>query len=309
MKARMIAVALCAGMTLAGCAEGAAQRRSAPIAGESTASSVMRGAGFGGHRDAENARASAMGAVNLGAVTGGDLVDLGNIAVTGLTGVVSAFAISSDSPDDFSQIMAWPPADYAPTAVEAQRRFFREVEEAVEISRLSAGFADTTMTVERLDNVGARRVGKLLRVVWPETTCPVYRQNACVFWVNSFEDNPPDLTTGPAILSSEKRWAFRYKNSAMTFRPLGETDDFPPRRVALVDEMTLYEAISRNLPDWAFIYVAPFTAGYLPEGSYKPLFYPAPVVLNRGLAHYFVVGQTAGVPLVRNFGSARAPEG
>jgi hypothetical protein len=73
--------------------------------------------------------------------------------------------------------------------------------------------------------------------------------------------------------------------------------------------MTFYEAISRNLPDWTFIYVAPFTAGYLPEGSDKPLFYPAPVVLNRGLAHYFVEGQTAGVPLIRDFGGAHAPQG
>jgi hypothetical protein len=77
----------------------------------------------------------------------------------------------------------------------------------------------------------------------------------------------------------------------------------------VLDEMTFYEAISRKLPDWAFIYVAAFTAGYLPEGSDKPLFYPAPVVLNRGLAHYFVEGQTAGVPLIRDFGGARAPQG
>jgi hypothetical protein len=73
--------------------------------------------------------------------------------------------------------------------------------------------------------------------------------------------------------------------------------------------MTFYEAISRNLPDWAFIYVAPFTAGYLPEGSDKPMFYPAPVVLNRGLAYYFVEGQTAGVPLIRNFEGAPAAQG
>jgi hypothetical protein len=306
MKARMIAAALCAGMTLTGCAEGAAQRRSAPIAGESTASSVMRAAGFGGHRDAENARASAMGAVSLGAVTGGDLVDLGNIAVTGLTGVVSAFAISSDSPDDFSQIMAWPPADYAPTAVEAQRRFFDQLARAVSASLDSV---PVNHEVNRRTGSLGGSFGESIIIDYKANDCKTMAFSRCRWSIERGEDDLPEITTGPSKLSEAARWAFRYRHGAIQFGPIAITDDFPARRRAVLDEMTFYEAISRNLPDWAFIYVAPFTAGYLPEGSDKPLFYPAPVVLNRGLAHYFVEGQTAGVPLIRSFEGARAAQG
>jgi hypothetical protein len=300
MTGRLIALVLAA--ALAGCAQYAEERRNAPIAGESLASSVMRAGGIQGPRDARTTVDSAMSAQSLGAVTGDDVIGAGQILTGGLTGALQAFTGPTGRPDDVSHIFAWPPADYAPTAVEAQRRFWEELTGAIRDAMAVAGpdAEFTTRTGEARIPFGTTP-GYGATVQWHISACDRLVRDYCAFNIATNQSELPQADGAPSFLNEASRWAFRRDDGAISFRPLGQTDDFPPRRLAVVDEMTFYEAISRNLPDWAFIYVAPFTAGYIPAGSDRPAFYAPPVVLNQGLAYYFVEGQREGVPLIRDF--------
>jgi hypothetical protein len=296
-------MAILALAALAGCATTADQRRTDPIAGESLASSVMRAADIQSHRDAPNEFSSAMRARGLGAVTGEDITSAGNVIFGGVSGALFSLTRERGGPDQFSQILAWPPLDYAPSAVEAQRKVWSELTSAISQSMDIAGGAASFETHRgRPRTLTGSVPGEGLSVQWSIPECEVFVQGKCAFILYRREDVLPGVGQGPMANSIGETWAFRRNNGAFQFRPLGQTEELPPRRIAVVDELSFYESISSNLPDWVFIYIAPYTAGYIPVGSDKPFFYPAPVVLNQGLAYYFVEGQREGVPLIRDFG-------
>jgi hypothetical protein len=296
--------AIIAVMTLAGCAAGPAS--DGPGDGRaSTASELMRAAAIRTAPDAPSFRESALGARPLGAVAAEDITSVGNILLGGASGAAFSLTRERGAQDQYSRIFAWAPADYAPTALEAQRRFWGEIVEAVRASMTDAGDGASI----EVRPYGARVLGgtvpaEVLEVRWRTPACDQLHQQSCVFRVARREDALPIEDREPDALGAGASWAFVNGAGALEFRPLGRTTDFPPRTRAVVDELRFYEAISRRLPPWAFIYVAAFSAGFVPAGGAEPRLYSVPIVLNRGAAFYFLEGSREAIPLVRDFGSS-----
>jgi hypothetical protein len=296
--------AIIAVLTLAGCAAGPAPDGPGDSRA-STASELMRAAAIRTAPDAPSFRESALGSRPLGAVAAEDITSVGNILLGGASGAAFSLTRERGAQDQFSRFFAWAPADYAPTALEAQRRFWGDFTQAVEASMVEAG-PDATLErrIGEARTLGGSVPAESISVRWRNAACDQLYQQYCAFRTSRREDELPERREAPAALGGVDSWAFVNNAGALEFRPLGRTTDFPPRTRAVVDELRLYEAISRRLPPWAFIYVAAFSAGFVPAGGAEPRLYSVPVVLNRGVAFYFLEGSREAIPLVRDFGSS-----
>lgn len=198
----------------------------------------------------------------------------------------------SNDPDPWNRrlrIFAKAPATFAEDAGTARRRFSEMVEtaflEALDAVRFQSRPVISLDTAYGSDEPRSDR--DTLQARWTHDGCTLSAGlSPCRLFIELVPDQPPYQRASNDVSSPESPWVFNDYQRAIDWYPIGVLGG---RRYATVDALSLYEDVSRRLPDWAFLYVPPGRVGYSTETGEIDHF-PAPVLLNRGLAHFFVEG-------------------
>lgn len=100
----------------------------------------------------------------------------------------------------------------------------------------------------------------------------------------------PREVIAPAVLGGGPAWGY-VRTKGMIMIPPTVVDDrtFRTYYRSLFADMEVLRKLSRRLPDWMVIYIAPNRVGYADETG-KPLLVPYPVMLRKGEPLYFVKG-------------------
>ncbi|EIC9815894.1 hypothetical protein LA020_003598 [Vibrio alginolyticus] len=191
------------------------------------------------------------------------------------TGLALSLA-ENPTPANRNSIIAWMPESDAASKPEAAEKLREAFTKAIELS---------------LDELGANYVkspghkGEVVEIRFDSETlgCPDYTENPELDWrelcfvqAQIIEPKTPSLT--PAFVSSEAT-SYRF-NSKDKYRYNRFKVLLPEQAQALQEPLT--RAISRNLPDWAFIYIARGQV-QLDEQTVT-----VPYLLEQGTPHLFI---------------------
>lgn len=274
-----------------------------PVQGDSFALSVTKAAGYKKLRDvpAED------GEIVTNVLTGGagrDILDAGFLSTqilapppglsslgAGVFGIFSLLANSRVDPETGSSIMAWVPKALAPTHEEAIIRFNQAVVPAARATFDRSQFPGLTTepdprhSAEQCMPLSGCKTYDFFYFRLTGGRCQDAEKQYC--WAHFGASYRPERdSVAPAFIGGQPAWRV-----SQALPPWARAGDLMGTWYAAADELAFYTDISRQLPDWAFIYIAPRKAAYRDkDGSLKLL--PYPVVIHRGTIHYFIAGAT-----------------
>lgn len=298
MKTRLTTIALIAPLLAAGCATGP----TAPYPDQpdqSFALDQMRAAGFDDIHDADISSADAeqldetesspltasvFGAANALSPPAG----LSSISA-GALGFLSWMAMGERNPADGSRVIAWVPTSLAKTPTEARQLVESEVTAAFDAAaaetRLPQGY--------RWGDTKHYEISNVERYEWliEGPDCGEAESEAICMYQLSFlkweyaEDDWIE-TRAPEALGGAPAW----RMTATDWYPgFSTTKRWPRRWESGFPDLALYARMSKELPDWIALYLAPKKVSFRSDDSDKDSeFIGLPILLQGGEAHYFI---------------------
>jgi hypothetical protein len=224
---------------------------------------------------------------------GGSVATMGAGALTGNVGLGLGLGLLRGlegrgyDPGTRNMVIAWMPADMAVDGVDARNQL-----NALAASALSEALSANNIpfSVERFDVDLSKTfadVPVIFRLETPacENICRAYTVGTSL---------PLALAQTPSFVGTGQSYA------TLALRDYGTVEwwrlsDGIPQSALSTDELILYKEMSRNLPDWAFVYLAPNQWVSCVDDGCKARQYP--VLLHRGVVHDFAAPsrQIAGV--------------
>jgi len=277
LLAGLAALALLAGCTSAN------ERRNAPRAGESFALSVARAAGMRELRDVEapDDPAALRGRPLIGP---GGALGIANIAfgnpVVGLLGLTGG---GRSDGSQYTHIVAFAPESYASTAAQARERFFDVTESAFVAALESAPLKRSPEIVTIPVTSGPSKVDAVMGQ-WKHGRCLENSLGSCLLYIIERPQFAPSLEQAPSFVQNGRVWRFDrgYGSNSIVAQGFGGSAES-----LFTDLFSIYLEMSKRLPPWAFVYVAPNDISYR-DADGELAYFPVPAVLNQGRAHFFV---------------------
>ncbi|MDY0207817.1 MAG: hypothetical protein RBR82_14525 [Pseudomonas sp.] len=193
-----------------------------------------------------------------------------------------------DGPDaGRSTTFAWMPLSQASSKEEAQKKMVSHVKQAMEKT-----FETMGLEYSKIEHKDPSFIG--FYVHNDELNCPKdvkwekwhtdyffrpIRTRACIVRASI---NMPMVATTPDVRMTNNPEEKSYRLVASQKKNFNAIHALSPKSSTL-PENQIYTEISKNLPEWMFIYLAPKTVA-LADGSYVGF----PYLLNQGKAHFFV---------------------
>lgn len=209
---------------------------------------------------------------------------------------------TAESVSQSSQVLAWAPRSFAPDAATAQAKL-----NALIARELDAVLAEVPMPpgyrIEKAveQKTRYRPSGGLFPDLFPdgfEATHTDFtvtggectdRKVICRYSVNA--GTPPVEGMAPAVLGGYPAWTWTRGKGLPTipgtvFDGRGLVKTHRP----LLPDLDVYRRLSERLPEWVYLYMAPYRVSYWNQAAGKHLFLTYPFVFNRGTAHFFARG-------------------
>jgi len=211
----------------------------------------------------------------------------------GAMGALAWLAAPSDSYGASSKLLVWMPKDLALTPDEAAKEIAKTISEAMEQAMREtslpkgyryAGFETTDrMLIARIEGPECNREGKRCGFVISQPTWPIV--------------NPaPDFIGGPGEV-----WAWRARSHGSrkgmsqgvigVLQSKGNVSDgkdwgYVKKWYAQFPDLNFYTALSKQLPGWCYIYLAPQRWSAMVDDKWILLQYP--IMIHKGRVLYFV---------------------
>lgn len=286
----------------------------------SYAKNVMLAGGIGGDlrdvswQDAKKAREKALaeGAVDS---DGSSLAGAGAFGVVnylapppgfsmtgaGVMGALSWMAVGSADPSAFPRVIAWMPKSMASSPDAARDLFDQLISDA--LAKTAVGFSlpdgHSFAGMTRIPpGPGSKWGAPFIAIKGGKCDQPLH---TCGFGIGAlipFERVAPDFLGGQDSFAftqsgdlndARTGWIWQSCRKMSSDKPYAYAKEW----YALLPEAEFYAALSRNLPDWVYIYLpgGQRVSRHTPDGEYSWL--PYPVLLNKGSTHYFIEPEPA----------------
>ncbi len=212
----------------------------------------------------------------------------------GLMGVASWLLIGNDHPGLQSRIFVWMPMDTSSSPEDAQQRIIKLLDDAAEAAiretHLPDGYTANTKTIQ-YDS--PKRPIRFLNISGPDCD---KEYMYCGYGALGGFSGIPQADIAPDFLGGSNAYVWHYiKYDHYFSHQIGQSKylsiardgrGFAKEWYAVFPDVEFFQAFTRHLPKWVYVYLAPQRWSGQVDGKYALPKYP--VVINQGRVFYFI---------------------